>query len=175
MDIFSKKKVAASVRTDEDFHDALKTDVEVIFLQNSDILNVNDQISDAHAAGKKVFIHMDFAEGIGKDRAGMNYIKLLGADGILTTKTGMVRTARDIGLLTVQRFFIVDSHSVDTAVESIKIAKPDIVEIMPGVVVKKIKEFAGKVDTPILAGGLIEFETEVDQALEAGATAVSTK
>ena len=86
----------------------------------------------------------------------------------------MIRAAREIGLLTVQRFFIVDSHSVDTAVESIKIAKPDIVEIMPGVVQKKIKEFAEKVDTPILAGGLIEFETEVDCAISAGAQAVST-
>ena len=67
-----------------------------------------------------------------------------------------------------------DSHSVDTAVDSIKIAKPDIVEIMPGVVDKKIREFADRVDTPILAGGLIEFEEEVDRALDAGAKAVST-
>ncbi len=174
MGIFDRRKVAASVRTDEDFGEALKSDVEVIFMQNSDILNVKNQIDDAHSSGKKVFIHMDFAEGIGKDRAGLNFIKLMGADGILTTKTGMVRSARDIGLITVQRFFIVDSHSVDTAVESIKIAKPDVVEIMPGVVEKKIREFAEKVDTPILAGGLIEFEDEVDNALEAGAIAVST-
>ena len=174
MAIFDNRKVAASVRTDEDFREALTSDVEVIFMQNSDILNVKDQISAAHTAGKKVFIHMDFAEGIGKDRAGLNFVKLMGADGILTTKTGMIRSARDIGLITVQRFFIVDSHSVDTAVDSIKIAKPDVVEIMPRVVKKKIKEFAEKVDTPILAGGLIEFEEEVDNAIDAGAKAVST-
>ena len=136
MAIFDNRKVAASVRTDEDFREALTSDVEVIFMQN--------------------------------------FVKLMGADGILTTKTGMIRSARDIGLITVQRFFIVDSHSVDTAVDSIKIAKPDVVEIMPGVVEKKIKEFAEKVDTPILAGGLIEFEEEVDNAIDAGAKAVST-
>ena len=174
MDIFSRRKVAASVRSDEDFYEALKSDVEVIFLQNSNILNISDQISSAHDADKKVFIHMDFAEGIGKDRAGLNFVKLMGADGILTTKTGMIRSARDIGLTTVQRFFIVDSHSVDTAVDSIKIAKPDIVEIMPGIVYKKIKEFADKTDTPILAGGLIEFEEEVDTAISQGGMAVST-
>ena len=174
MSIFENKRVAASVRTDEDFEAALKSGVEVIFLQNSNILNIKDQIESAHRANKKVFIHMDFAEGIGKDRAGLNFVKIMGADGILTTKTGLVRSARDIGLITVQRFFIVDSHSVDTAVDSIKIARPDIVEIMPGIVDKKIKEFAGKVETPILAGGLIEYEDEVDRALEAGARAVST-
>ena len=129
MTIFDNRKVAASVRSEEDFRAALKSDVEVIFMQNSDILNVKEQIIDVHEAGKKIFIHMDFAEGIGKDRAGLNFVKLMGADGILTTKTGMIRAARETGLITVQRFFIVDSHSVDTAVESIKIAKPDIVEI----------------------------------------------
>lgn len=174
MTIFDNRKVAASVRTEKDFREALSSEVEVIFMQNSDILNVKNQIDEAHGAGKKVFIHMDFAEGIGKDRAGLNFVKLMGADGILTTKTGMIKSAKDIGLTTVQRFFIVDSHSVDTAVDSIKIAKPDVVEIMPGIVEKKIKEFADKSDTPILAGGLIEFEEEVDRALEAGAKAVST-
>ena len=63
---------------------------------------------------------------------------------------------------------------MDTAVDSIRIAKPDIVEIMPGVVCKKIVEFAQKVNTPILVGGLVEFEEEVDKALEAGAKGIST-
>ncbi len=86
----------------------------------------------------------------------------------------MIRPAKDLGLVTVQRFFIVDSHSVDTAVESIRIAKPDVVEIMPGVVSKKIREFSEKVSNDILAGGLVEFKEDVDEAIAAGATAVST-
>ena len=174
MAIFEERKVAAAIRTDEDFEAALKSSVKVVFLQNSNILNIEDMVKRAHDRGKIVFIHMDFAEGIGKDRAGLKYVKKMGADGILTTKTGLIRNAKEIGLTTVQRFFIVDSHSVDTAVDSIKIASPDVVEIMPGVVDKKIHEFARKVDTPILAGGLIELETEVEKALEAGAKAVST-
>ena len=58
--------------------------------------------------------------------------------------------------------------------DSIRIAKPDIVEIMPGVVCKKIIEFAQKVNTPILAGGLVEFEEDVDNAIAAGAKGIST-
>lgn len=172
--VFSKRKVAASVRTEEDFAAALTSNVDVIFLQHSSILTVEAHINRSHGAGKKVFVHMDFTDGIGKDRAGLEFLRRLGADGILTTKTNMIRPAREMGLITVQRFFIVDSHSVDTAVESIRIAKPEVVEIMPGVVVKKIREFAEKVNTPILVGGLLEFPEEVDAALEAGATAIST-
>ncbi|MCI8347883.1 MAG: glycerol-3-phosphate responsive antiterminator [Firmicutes bacterium] len=174
MSVFSSRKVAAAVRTREDFEISLTSKVDVIFLLYSSIMNLESYIKKAHEAGKKIFIHMDFVEGVGKDRAGMEFLKSIEADGILTTKTNMIRPAKDCGLITVQRFFIVDSHSVDTAVESIRIAKPDVVEIMPGVVEKKIKEFAQKVSMEILTGGLIEFKSDVDMAINAGATAVST-
>ena len=174
MSVFSSRTVAAAVRTREDFEISLTSKVDVIFLLYSSIMNLESYIKKAHEAGKKIFIHMDFVEGVGKDRAGMEFLKSIEADGILTTKTNMIRPAKDCGLITVQRFFIVDSHSVDTAVESIRIAKPDVVEIMPGVVEKKIKEFAQKVSMEILTGGLIEFKSDVDMAINAGATAVST-
>ena len=175
MSLFEKRAVAAAVRTEEDFLAALKSDVDVIFLLYSSITTVGEHIKKIHDAGKQAYIHMDFAEGIGKDRAGLAYIKSLGADGILTTKTSMIRPAKECVLITVQRFFIVDSHSIDTAADSIRIAKPDVVEIMPGIVCRKLKEFSGRVSgTPILAGGLIEFKEDVDNAIEAGAAAVST-
>ena len=101
-------------------------------------------------------------------------MKALGTYGILTTKTNMIRPAKDIGLVTVQRFFIVDSHSVGTSIESIKISKPDIIELMPGIVTKKIREFSEKADMPIIAGGIVETVDEVRAALAAGATVVST-
>ena len=44
----------------------------------------------------------------------------------------------------------------------------------PDIVRKKIREFSEKVSTDILAGGLVEFPEDVDLAIEAGATAVST-
>jgi len=174
MSLFENRKVCAACRTEEDFNVALDSKVDVIFLLYSNILTVGDFIKKAHQAKKKIFIHMDFSEGIGKDKVGLEYIKIKGADGILTTKTSMIRPAKELDLITVQRFFIVDSHSVDTAVDTIRMAKPDVVEIMPGVVEKKIKEFAKKVDTPLLAGGLVEFEEDVDNAVKAGAHAVST-
>ena len=103
MSLFAHRKVAAAVRTEEDFQAALASKVDIIFLLYSDLLTIESQIAKAQAAGKKLFIHMDFAEGIGKDRVGLEYVKQKGADGILTTKTGMIRPAKEIGLITVQR------------------------------------------------------------------------
>lgn len=174
MSLFTERKVCAAVRNREDFEVALESKVDVIYLLYSSILTLKQHIDEGHAVGKKIFVHMDFAEGIGKDRAGLEFVKGLGAEGIVTTRTNLIRPAKELGLFTIQRFFIVDSHSVDTAVESIRIAKPDVVEIMPGVVRKKIREFSEKVSTDILAGGLVEFPEDVDLALEAGASAVST-
>ena len=60
------------------------------------------------------------------------------------------------------------------SVESIRLSNPDVIELMPGIVTKKIKEFAAMTDVPIIAGGIIETEQEVREALEAGADVVST-
>lgn len=171
---FMKKPIAAAIRTEKDFSTALRSDVDMIFLLHSNIMTVHQYVKEIHSAGKKAFVHVDFAEGIGKDRYGLEFLAKQGVDGILTTRTNVVKAAKEYGLITVQRFFIVDSHSLGTSVDSIKISKPDIIELMPGVVTKKIKEFAEKASMPIIAGGLVETVEEVRAALEAGADVVST-
>ena len=171
---FMKKPIAAAIRTEKDFSTALRSDVDMIFLLHSNIMTVQQYVREIHSAGKKAFVHVDFAEGLGKDRYGLEFLAKQGVDGILTTRTNIVKAAKEYGLITVQRFFIVDSHSLGTSVDSIKISKPDIIEIMPGVVTKKIKEFAERASMPIIAGGLVETAEEVRAALEAGANEVST-
>ena len=49
-----------------------------------------------------------------------------------------------------------------------------MIEIMPGIIPKIIKSLAAEINTPIIAGGLIETEAEISSVLEAGATAIST-
>ncbi len=169
-----KKPIAAAIRTERDFSTALRSDVDIVFLLHSNIMTVNQSIKEIHSFEKKAFIHVDFAEGIGKDRSGLEFLAKQGADGVLTTRTGIVKMAKDLGITTVQRFFLVDSHSMGTSLESINISKPDIIELMPGVVAKKIREFGEKTNLPIIAGGLIETEEEVRAALAAGADIVST-
>ena len=169
-----KKKIAAAIRTEKDFSTALQSRVDVVFLLYSNIMTLEENTRKVHEAGKKIFIHMDFAEGLGKDKVGIEYLAKVGVDGILTTRTNIVRMAKEFDLITVQRFFLVDSHSLATSVESIRISNPDIIELMPGIVTKKIREFNAITDVPIIAGGIIETEEEVRAALEAGADVVST-
>ena len=60
--VFDNRRVAAAVRTQEDFHAALESKVDVIFLLYSNILTVGEDISKAHEAGKKVLVIFEVTE-----------------------------------------------------------------------------------------------------------------
>ena len=175
--IFAKElpcAVIAATRTENDFQAAAESDVDTIFDLAPDILNVAPRLKKAHGAGKRLFIHVDLSKGLGRDESGMKYLKFLGIDGIISTKSSLIKTARELGLSTVQRFFIVDSRFIESTAEALKSAKPDMIEIMPGTVTKVISKLKATTATPIIAGGLIETDEEVAAALSAGAAAVST-
>jgi len=171
---FSRNVIAAAVRTEEDLKTAIESKSEVIFLLKSDILTLKNKIDRIHDAGKKICLHVDFMEGIGKDKSGINFIKNMGTDYMSSTRTNLIRMGKDCGITTIQRFFIIDSHSVSTAVDTIKQSKPDVVEVMPGVVTKKLKEISALVEVPVIVGGLVETEEEIMEAVKAGAKLVST-
>ena len=50
---------------------ALMSETEVLFHLNADIMTVAEDIKRAKAKNKYIFVHIDLAEGIGKDRAGI--------------------------------------------------------------------------------------------------------
>ena len=168
------KNIIAAVRSEEEFTAALEASVDIVFHLMPNIITLKKNADAAHAKGKKMFIHIDFAEGVGKDRYGVLYAKAAGVDGIISTRVNIIKLAREAGVFTVQRFFIVDSRSVDTTVESLKSSKADMIEIMPGVLPKVIENLRNRVNVPIIAGGLIETSEEIRSALEVGAAAVST-
>lgn len=166
--------IIAAIRTEDDLTFALGTAVSALAHMAPNIADAKRQIRLVHEAQKKIFLHLDLSEGIGKDRYGIRFLRELGADGIISTRTGLIRTAKEEGLFTIQRFFIIDSHSVDTTAETLKSSPADMAEIMPGIVTKTIRRLKHQVKLPLIAGGLMETEEEVRLALQSGAAAVST-
>ncbi len=152
---------------------ALSSPADVIFLLGCPLIRIPDRIAEAKQRGKAVFLHLDLSEGVGKDRGGIEYIKWIGADGIVSTRPALIRMAKEAGMLTVQRFFVYDSQGVGGISEVLESTRPDLVEIMPGVIEKMIRRFSSQ-SIPLIAGGLIETKEEVTGAIRAGAFAVST-
>jgi len=111
--------VIAAVRTEEDFCAALKTNINLIFDLNPDLLTLAERVKKAHQAGKKLLIHFDLATGIGKDKSGITFVKTTGAEGVISTRASVIKMAKELHLFTVQRFFILDSQSLHTTVETL--------------------------------------------------------
>lgn len=173
-ELLENNPVIAAVRGEVDFKLALNDTPSVVFMLNANILTLKEQVEHAHEQGKTVFVHADLTEGLGKDAAAMAFLQKVGVDGVISTRTPVIRLAKECGMCTVQRFFMVDSHSLRTALDAIRTSSPDLVELMPGVIPKIVTMFRENCTVPVIAGGLIDTKEEILAALSAGAAAVST-
>ncbi|MBR2387383.1 MAG: glycerol-3-phosphate responsive antiterminator [Clostridia bacterium] len=171
---FEENPIIAAVRSYEDFRCALSSNVSTIFLLSCDLLSIDRYTKEAHEAEKKLFVHIDFLDGISKDAAGVSYLATKNIDGIISTRSNVIKCASDRGITTVQRFFMVDSRSVDTALDSLRSSHPDMIEVMPAIAYKTITKIKNRTSLPIIAGGLIEEKNEIFSAFNAGASGVST-
>lgn len=170
-----KNPIIAAIRNDEGVENAIKSEVSSVFLLRADIFNISNYVNRIKDSGKHVFIHFEFLEGLGRDNRTIDYIaEVIKPDGIITTRTNHVKYAEERGLFAIQRFFLVDSQSYETAIKSLQAIKPDMIEIMPAVMPGVIKRFREKVSLPIIAGGLIDCKEDIIDILKAGALGVST-
>lgn len=167
--------VIAAVKNMEMLENAVNSPCEIIFMLSGDIFNLADAVKRAHENGKMIFIHIDLMEGFSRDPVALRYIhENISPDGIISTKAGLIKIAKEMGMLTVRRFFIIDSLSLDNVVNATIAEKSDAIEIMPGVMPKIISKLKKKIKTPMIAGGLISEKEDVIGALQAGANGVST-
>lgn len=101
------------------------------------------------------------------------YVRRLNQRGF-TTKPNLTATARQYGLQTVQRLFMLDSLSIQTGLKMVRTTQQDFIEIMPGIIAKIIPELKENTSVPIIAGGMISSKKEIITLLKAGVLAVST-
>ena len=167
--------VIAAVRRREDIPAAAGSPAEIIFLLCGELLTAGEDIAVLRRAGKMTFIHMDLLHGIGKDAAAVDFLaRAVKPDGIISTRSQLIRCGKERGLLTVQRFFLLDSQSAATTAETAALSRPDMAEIMPGICPRVLRRLAGQMKTDIIAGGMIERKEDILAALKGGAKGVST-
>ena len=157
----------------EELEAALNSPAEILCHMKADLLTIADVIKKVHEKGKYILVHIDLAEGIASDKTGIQYLRNLGIDGIISTRGKLIRQAKEMGLITVQRFFALDTQGIESIEEMLSVSSPDFIEIIPGVIGKVISRFASR-GIPVIAGGLIESKAEITEALSSGASAVST-
>lgn len=167
--------IIAAVRHEDDIDEAIEARVSAVFLLHGDIFNIQELVDRVKQCGKLVFVHLDLLEGLGKDQKAVEYIaRVVRPDGIISTKTPNIKHAKEAGLFTIQRFFLLDSQSFDQAIKTAKASMPDMVEIMPALMPQIIKKVCSLLESPVIAGGLIESKEDIIEILKAGAVGAST-
>jgi len=167
--------VIAALRTPAKILQALNSPVHTVFLLAGNICELPGQCLQLRNAGKMVFIHLDMLDGLKGDASGLKFLqKFCSPNGVISTKAQVLKMARELGLFTILRVFGLDSQAMRTGREHVLLAKPDFVEVLPGVATKVITMAKQDYKVPIIAGGLIETREDISQAFAAGANAVST-
>lgn len=167
--------VIAAVKDEESLQKALCSECSTIFLLSSTLLDVGRQVELIHGAGKVAVVHIDLVEGLSNREIAVNVLnEACHPDGIISTRPAQVRRARHLGLLTIQRAFILDSMSITSLKGQLAVGKPDFIEILPGIMPRVITEITESTATPVIAGGLIKYKDEAVAAIRAGAVAVSS-
>ncbi|WP_462412973.1 glycerol-3-phosphate responsive antiterminator [Neobacillus sp. Marseille-QA0830] len=124
---------------------------------------------------KKMIYHVDLIRGMKSDEYATEYIcQEYKPYGLISTKANVIQTAKQKGVLAIQRVFLIDSHALEKSYKLIEKTQPDYIEVLPGAMPWMIMEVKERVQIPIFAGGLIRSVEEVLAALEAGAEAITT-
>lgn len=166
--------IIAAVRDDNGLEQCLQADVQTVFVLYGDICSIGGIVSRIKEAGKIAIVHADLITGLSGKEISVDFLHgTTRADGIISTRTNMLQRAKELGMITIFRVFVIDSMALDSLL-SIKNLHPDAIDILPGLmpgIIRKVRALTG---LPVLTGGLITEKQEVLQALDAGALAISS-
>lgn len=167
--------VAAAVKSNEDMHTALESDALLLFMLKGDAFQIEPSVAQAHKKGKGIVVHIDLVGGIGKDRAGIQYLHQIGVDAVITSRSQLVAAGRAEGLVMIQRLLLVDDSALETGVRTIARAAPDFIEVLPGIIFPEMAAVLQQLlPGPFIAGGFIRDSAEVARIQAAGAVLSSS-
>lgn len=163
------------LRNMKEFERLLSSDHEYIIYLEIRLSQLKALVQAAKKANKKVILHIDLIQGLKADMYGMEYlVREVKPDGIVSTRSNVIALAKKNNLMTIQRLFLLDSQALDHNIELINKVKPDYIEILPGIIPSVIEEVFQKTGIPVIAGGLIRTEQDIQLAYAGGAVAIST-
>lgn len=167
--------VIPAIKNDEWLGGCKDSECGIVYIIYGDICNIADIVQKVKDMGKMAIVHVDLIGGLSSKEISIDFIqKYTKADGIISMKPVMIKRANELGMFTIQRFYVMDALSYANVVKHVKNCNPDVVELLPAGLTKVIKYLLEEVDKPVIASGLILDKDDVMGALKAGAFAVST-
>lgn len=171
-----QRPIIAALRSVDRLDGALESGADHLFFMGGSVNELVPAVRAAKEQGKGAFVHIDLVRGLSStDKESIDFIRgFVGADGIVTPKSHLIKEAKRAGLYAILHLFALDSLALDNGRKLAQSARPDAVELMPGVIPKAIAALADALpDIPVIASGLIQTQQEAAAALNAGATSLS--
>lgn len=175
IELLEMSPVISAVKDEKGLKRCFESECHMVFILYGNVCNIGEIVKEIKAHDKLAIVHADLTGGLNAKEVAIDFIrKNTLADGIISTKPLLVKRAMELGLYGVQRTFIIDSMAMSTTKKQISAFRPDMVEIMPGIMPKVLKEIKEYTYIPIIAGGLISDKKDIMAAFAAGADAIST-
>lgn len=171
----TEDRLIASIKDPKSLDQFLETNIQSAFLLTGNISVIKRYVDLLKKHNRFVFLHIEKIPGISYDREGLQFIaRYVKPTGIVTTKSSLIHLAKKEGLLTIQRLFLVDTDAVKNGLKTVNEIQPDALELMPALLPEMIIKLRNETSCPIITGGLIHNQIQIDAALQSGALAVST-
>lgn len=175
-DYLEANPVIAAVKSDEGLESSCScSDVKIVFTLYGDLITIPQIVRRIKDAGKIAIVHLDLITGLNGREINVDYIRQnTQADGIISTKPALIKRGRELDMFTILRIFLLDSLALENLKHQLEQVRPDVIEILPGLMPEMIARISRMVPVPVIAGGLISQKRDVMAALSAGAISIST-
>lgn len=175
IEAIEESPIIAAVKDMDGLNKCFESESRIIFILFGDICNIADIINTIKEHDRLAIVHMDLVNGLSQKEISVDYLKNnTNADGIISTKSALIKRAKELKLYTIFRFFVIDSMAFEHIKKQVEAVGPDFVEILPGVMPKVIRRICSQIPVPVIAGGLIADKEDVMSALSAGAMSISS-
>lgn len=170
-----KEYVLPAIRNMKDLEKLTQTDYKICVLLDMHIGHLKSVMALLQKSDIEAYIHIDLIKGMSHDEYACEYIiQTYQPKGIVSTKSKVIQRAKALNKLTIFRVFIIDSQALKRSIHLIKKVEPDYVEVLPGIAHKIVKIVDEETPSKVIAGGLINEESEIQEAITSGASYVTT-
>ena len=89
-------------------------EIQVIFILFGDVCSIDRIVKRVKDAGKVAMVHVDLISGLSPKEVSVEYLKEhTEADGIISTKPSLIKKAKELGMYTILRYFLLDSMAFE--------------------------------------------------------------
>ncbi len=173
--ILSEHRIVAALCNEKELDDLCLSNVKIAFILCGDFKTLPDIALRIKKANIISFVYIDFVDGLSTKEAAVDFVKhYTCADGIVTTKSNQVKRAHALGLLAVQRYFVFDTIAMYNIKKQMSLTNADAVEVLPGVIPLVNRHLSSNGQDPLIVGGFINTQEDIENAYKSGALAITT-